>query len=129
MSDRNLVLVAVPGLGVLAREVKALSTALAEGAKLCASSGAAAPQAPAPSPAGTFPRLLSAKEMEAATGVPASWFAAQARERRIPFRKIGRYVRFSLEEIQGYEGFQRRAIPPGQLNCTGHTDRKGRISG
>jgi hypothetical protein len=32
-------------------------------------------------------KLASAAEMEVATGVPASCFAAQARERRIPFRK------------------------------------------
>jgi hypothetical protein len=42
LADRNLVLVAVPGLGVLALEVDVFGAALAEGAKLCASSGAAA---------------------------------------------------------------------------------------
>jgi len=61
------------------------------------------------------PRLLSAEEMQAATGVPASWFEAQARERRIPFRKFGRWPRFDLEEILSLESFQRRAIPSGGM--------------
>jgi hypothetical protein len=67
---------------------------------------------------------MSAEEMESATGVPASWYATQARERRIPFRKIGRYVRFDYSELVSSEAFQRRAIPSGQLNCTGHRDRQ-----
>lgn len=71
---------------------------------------------------------MSAEAMEAATGVPASWYATQARERRIPFRKLGRYVRFDFAEVMGSEAMQRRAIPPGQLNCTGSLDRKGRAS-
>jgi len=70
-------------------------------------------------------RLLSAEDMEEATGVPASWFATQARERRIPFRKLGRYVRFAFEEVSDCEAFKRRAIPTGQLNCTGSQNRKG----
>jgi hypothetical protein len=53
-------------------------------------------QLAAPSPASAAPKLASAEEMEAATGLPASWFASQARERRIPFRKLGRYVRSVL---------------------------------
>ena len=85
--------------------------------------------APAPSPAPAVAKLLSAEEMEAATGVPASWFATQARERRIPFRKLGRYVRFSFDEVMACEAFSRRAIPPGQMHCTGHQDRNGAASG
>ena len=72
-------------------------------------------------------RLLSAEELERSTGVPASWFATQARERRIQFRKFGRYVRFSFEEIMACDAFKRRAIPPGQL-CTGKENRKARAS-
>jgi hypothetical protein len=117
MGDR--VLVAVPGLGVLALDVETYKVALVEGARLTA-----APTGPPPSPAVTLHKLVSAEEMEVATGVPASWFASQARERRIPFRKVGRYVRFNFEEVMGCEGFQRRAIPPGQL-CTGPENRRG----
>lgn len=47
----------------------------------------------------TPPRLLSAAEMQAATGVPSSWFERQARERRIPATKIGKYWRFELEQV------------------------------
>jgi len=81
--------------------------------------------APAVSPA----KLLSAEQMESATNIPASWFATQARERRIPFRKLGRYVRFDFDEVMASEPLQRRAIPPGQMNCTGSENRNGRASG
>jgi hypothetical protein len=53
-------------------------------------------------------KLASAAEMEVATGVPASCFAAQARERRIPFRKIGRYVRFDVAEVLASAALQPR---------------------
>ena len=61
-------------------------------------------------------KLLSAEDLEERTGVPASWFATQARERRIPFHKLGRYVRFSFEEVMACEAFRRRAIPPGEMH-------------
>lgn len=85
---------------------------------------AAAP-APIAAPAQP-PELLDAKSLEARTGVPASWWMTQARERRIPFRKLGRYVRFDLAEVIASDAFQRRAIPPG---CTGSENRKGSASG
>lgn len=113
MADR--VFIPLPGIGTLELTREAYEAALRPIA--------------APQPSDTSPKLLSASEMQAATGVPASWFAAQARERRIPFRKIGRYVRFTLEEVFTHESFQRRAIPPGRLNCTGHDDRRGSVSG
>jgi hypothetical protein len=118
MSDR--VLIPLPGIGTLSLTREAYEAALAAGAALAAS--------PAPSATPAAPKLLSAEAMEAATGVPASWFATQARERRIPFRKLGRYVRFDFAEVMDSEAMQRRAIPPGQLNCTGSSDRKGRAS-
>jgi len=114
MSDR--VLIVLPAVGTLVLERTAYEAALAEGARLSA--------APAPSPAVTSPKLMSAEDMEGATGVPASWFATQARERRIPFTKLGRYVRFSYEEVITCDRFRRRAIPPGQL-CTGSQNRNG----
>jgi hypothetical protein len=57
-------------------------------------------------------KLLTAEQLETRTGVSANWFESRARERRIPFRKIGRYVRFDYEELMASEAFQRRAIPP-----------------
>jgi hypothetical protein len=114
------VIIPLGAMGVLVLDGETFRAALAEGARLTA-----AATSPAPPPAVASPKLLSAEQMEVATGVPASWFAAQARERRIPCTKIGRYVRFSLDEILVHERFQRRAIAPGQLNCTGPDDRKG----
>jgi hypothetical protein len=118
MSDRVLIPLGPIGTLLLTRE--AYEAALAAGAALATS--------PEPSRAAAPPNLMSAEAMEAATGVPASWFATQARERRIPFRKLGRYVRFDFAEVMDSEAMQRRAIPPGQLNCTGSLDRKGRAS-
>src|SRR5215472_6917885 len=40
---------------------------------------------------------------EGPTLVEKSWFASAARERRIPFRKLGRYVRFSFQEVMECE--------------------------
>jgi hypothetical protein len=119
MSDR--VLIPLGAIGTLLLDGDAYRAALAAGAALAAS--------PAPAAATVAPKLLSAEEMEAATSIPASWYATQARERRIPFRKLGRYVRFDFDEIMASEPLQRRAIPPGRLNCTGSLDRKGRASG
>jgi hypothetical protein len=117
MSDR--VLIPLPGIGTLALSREDYEAALAAGHALSAAPGApATPQAS---------KLLTAEEMEAATGVPASWFASQARERRIPFRKLGRYVRFDLVELMACEALQRRAVSPGQL-CTGSQNRKGHLS-
>jgi len=39
--------------------------------------------------------------------VEKSWFASAARERRIPFRKLGRYVRFSFQEVMECEAVRR----------------------
>lgn len=54
--------------------------------------------------------LVDAAQLEARTGVPASWWLSQARERRVPCRKIGRRVRFDPAEVVACEAFQRRAL-------------------
>src|SRR5580658_3239126 len=115
MSER--VLIPLPGVGTLSLTREAYEAALIPIA------------APAPPAAAPSAKLLSAEEMEAATSIPASWYATQARERRIPFRKLGRYVRFDFDEVMASEPLQRRAIAPGQMNCAGSRDRKGRASG
>jgi hypothetical protein len=104
---------------VLVLTPEVFRTALAEGEQFRSAPVTAAPAA--------VPKLVSAEEMQAATGVPASWFANQARERRIPFRKLGRYVRFNPEEVMACEALQRRAVASGQL-CTGSQNRKGHLS-
>lgn len=113
MTDR--VLIPLPGIGTLALDGDTYRAALAAGADIAASL--------TPSVSVAASKLLCAEEMEAATGVPANWYATQARERRIPFRKLGRYVRFDYDEVMSSEPLQRRAIPAGQL-CTGSENRK-----
>ncbi|HWG75369.1 MAG TPA: hypothetical protein VN660_01075 [Steroidobacteraceae bacterium] len=119
MSDR--ILVCLPDGRWLALDRETFDAGLAAGASLMNPSRPAA-QATASS------KLMSAEEMADATGVPSSWYASQARERRIPFRKIGRYVRFDYTEVLSSDAFNRRAIPAGQMNCTGHRDRKASAS-
>ena len=114
MADR--VLIPLPGVGTLSLDREVYEAALIPIA------------APAASAVPPVAKLLSAEEMESATSIPASWFATQARERRIPFRKLGRYVRFDLAEVMASEPLQRRAIAPGQMNCTGSENRNGRAS-
>jgi hypothetical protein len=93
---------------LLALTPETFREALEAGSALVPSSRAAAPDAPA--------KLVSAEDLEERTGIPASWFATQARERRIPFHKLGRYVRFSFEEVMACDAFRRRAIPPGEMH-------------
>ena len=50
------------------------------------------------------------------TGVPKSWWMAQARNRSIPFRKIGRRVRFDPREVLNSGVFQRRTQGVGSLD-------------
>lgn len=43
--------------------------------------------------------ILDADGMAAVTGVPASWFGEQARQGKIPYLRVGKYVRFRLNEV------------------------------
>ena len=120
MTDR--VLIPLPGIGTLVLDSEVYRKALAAGAELGS--------APPPPPSGEPPaqKLLSDKDMEAATGIPASWFATQARERRIPFRKLGRYVRFDFAEVLASEPFLRRAVPDGQVGIGSQNRRRNASS-
>ncbi len=60
--------------------------------------------------ASASPELLDAAQLEQRTGIPATWWMSQARERRIPFHKYGRYVRFDFAEVTQCEAFKRREI-------------------
>jgi excisionase family DNA binding protein len=44
-------------------------------------------------------QLLTAEQLEQRTNVPASWWQQAARERRIPYARVGRYVRFRFAEV------------------------------
>lgn len=43
--------------------------------------------------------LLTAEELQAKTGVPASWYLEQARTGAIPHVRLGKYRRFLLTEV------------------------------
>jgi predicted DNA-binding transcriptional regulator AlpA len=47
----------------------------------------------------TEDRVLDAKGMEALTGIPAGWFLEQARQRKLPHVRAGKYVRFRVAEV------------------------------
>lgn len=84
-----------------------------------------AAQSNATAPPVTPAELVDADQLQALTGVPASWWMAQAREHRVPHVRIGRRVRFNAAEVTTSDAFRRRAIPDGALArlVTGSTDR------
>jgi excisionase family DNA binding protein len=55
--------------------------------------------APAPAAAPLSP-LLDATEAGRLLSVPASWVLAEARANRIPHVRLGRYVRFSADDLE-----------------------------
>jgi len=54
------------------------------------------------------PALLDAEQMEGRTGIPSSWWMAQAREQRIPHQKIGRRVRFDFAAVMASDAVRKR---------------------
>jgi hypothetical protein len=106
MADR--VFIAFPGLGALALTREQFEAALNAGRELAAMPVSGPP--PSLPPSGNEPDLLDAEQLEEKTGVPKSWWMTQARERRIPFRKIGRRVRFAFDEVLACEAFKRHAL-------------------
>lgn len=44
--------------------------------------------------------LFTATEAHEITGLPVSWFEDEAAAQRIPSRKIGRYRRYSLSDLE-----------------------------
>lgn len=44
--------------------------------------------------------LLDSEQLGVALQVPATWVEAAAREGRIPFYRMGRYVRFRRSEVE-----------------------------
>src|SRR5262245_46643933 len=95
MSDN--VLIPLPGLGTLELPRDVFEQHLVR------------PADPAP-PRAREAEILDADQLEARTGVPASWWMTQARERRIPFKKFGRYVRFDFLEVSECDAYRRRVI-------------------
>jgi excisionase family DNA binding protein len=44
-------------------------------------------------------RLLTAEQMAERTAVPSTWFLEQARQDKLPCVRLGKYVRFRMEEV------------------------------
>jgi excisionase family DNA binding protein len=89
VSDK--VLVAVPGLGVLALEPETYRRALAEGAQLAGSAAA---------PAAADEPLVDAEQLAEALSLPATWVEQAAREGRIPSIQAGRWRRFRRSAVE-----------------------------
>jgi hypothetical protein len=105
----DLVLIPFPGLGTLAMTREQFESALAAGSSL----GTVAQSSPG---SAAQDELVDADNLERRTGVPASWWMARAREGRIPFRKIGRRVRFDAHEVLNSSAFLRRAPSAGSYH-------------
>ena len=52
----------------------------------------------------TPPKLLNVKEMAQTLGVPASWLYQRTRlgQSAIPHIKVGKYIRFQVEEVMEF---------------------------
>lgn len=48
--------------------------------------------------------MLDARAAGERLGVPATWLLAQARARKIPHRRFGKYVRFDATDIDAIAG-------------------------
>ncbi len=107
MADFHLLLLPVPGVGLLALTTDELQAALSRAAELLPQSTAPAGDAPAHPQ-----RLLDADGMAAATGVPASWFAAAARANKISCVGFGRWIRFDLAVVAKELAEARRGAVP-----------------
>jgi len=49
-----------------------------------------------------IPKLVDIQTLSERLDLPRSWLYARTRKREIPFRKLGRYVRFDVNEIQDW---------------------------
>lgn len=49
-----------------------------------------------------FTPLIDAKAASTLLGVPYTWLLAQARENKIPHHRLGHYVRFNPDDLEGW---------------------------
>jgi hypothetical protein len=94
----DFILIPFPGLGTLAMSKEQFDAALAAGSSL-------SPTQHTSRRATATEELVDAQSLERRTGVPASWWMAQARKGCIPFRKMGRRVRFDPHEVMNSPAF------------------------
>jgi len=57
---------------------------------------------------GASSRVVDAEGMQAITDVPSTWFLDMARQRRIPYLKFGKYVRFDITSVLSHHEVQER---------------------
>jgi len=64
-------------------------------------------------------RLIDAKDAAELLNVPPRWLLAQARRNAVPHHRLGRYVRFTEDELEGWlsgdtrgPGGRRKRRPP-----------------
>lgn len=89
----DLVLIPVPGLGVLALDSEAFVAALVAGTALRPlAESSAAPAAP---------RLMTSEQLGEQLSIPATWLEEAARRDEIPSVRAGKYVRFDPDEVMG----------------------------
>ena len=92
----QLVIIPVPGLGVLRLTEGALRDALAAGTAFIASTtSAASTQAPA-----ADDPLLTPEQAAEMTGTKPSWWRQAARTGKVPCTRIGRYPRFKAADVR-----------------------------
>lgn len=89
MADR--VAIPLPDGRWLALDREVFDAAIEAGAELARP--LAAPGAP------TGPRLLTSEQISELLSIPANWFEEAARRDEIPCVRVGKYVRFALDEV------------------------------
>lgn len=89
---RERVLVAVPGLGLLALAPEVYRQALTEGAEFSRPSAAEDDLGDEP--------VMTAEQLATALSLPTTWIEQAARENRIPCIRAGRWVRFKRSEVE-----------------------------
>ncbi len=89
MADR--VVFALPDGRWLAMEREAFDSALAAGSEF-------APPSEVPN-ASNAPRLLTSEQLSEQLSIPATWLEEAARRDEVPCVRVGKYVRFDIDEV------------------------------
>jgi excisionase family DNA binding protein len=53
-----------------------------------------------PAPVETTAGLVDAAQAAAALNIPESWLRSQARQGKLPFVRLGKYVRFDIADVE-----------------------------
>ena len=66
---------------------------------------------PRPALVAAADELVDAEALAGEFGVPATWFREQARKGALPYRKLGRYVRFNRDDVRAALADHRMETP------------------